>query len=204
MGQRTQLLVTAETPATEYSSARRHRIGRHHHWRYGPHMAICAAQVLDHLNGVVADRYYRPSSARAEGVAAIYGVNRASDEASGLSLHDDVSTANAAECDNNNGFFLVNLTPAGYTFGFLNRDESDAVTGIDGLMQEYGQDWTEGPTQEQSTEEQRWSQTLADAVATLRVGEAMGFLMDKDTAGRVTAATVAGMQTATVWDTIRT
>ena len=134
MGQSTQLFVTAETDPTAFGGARRHRIGRHHHWRYGPNMVICAAQVVEHLNTVGTGTRYLSTSETAEGVAAIYGVNRATGETSGLSIYDDVSTATAAECANNNGAFLVNLTPDGYSIGFLIGSEQDGdlttVTGV--------------------------------------------------------------------------
>lgn len=43
---------------------------------------------------------------------------------------------------------------------------------------------------------------MAAAVATLRLADAMGFGMSQDTADRVAAATVAGVKTETLWDTI--
>ena len=63
MGQRTQLFVTAETDPSAFGGARRHRIGRHHHWRYGPDMVICAAQVVEHLNTVPDARRHGVASA---------------------------------------------------------------------------------------------------------------------------------------------
>ncbi len=205
MGQCSQLFVTAETAATEFGGARRHRIGRHHQWRWGPHMLICAAQVVDYLNTAVADEYYRPTSEVAEGVAAIYGVHRVTGEVSGLSLYDDVSTASADECDNNNGAFLVNLTPEGYTIGFLVGEENDGdlttITDVDGLMAAFGIDWSR-VSQGLTHDAREWAQTVAAAVATLRLADAMGFGMSQDTADRVAAATVAGVKTETLWDTI--
>lgn len=205
MGQRTQLFVTAETDPAEFGGARRHRIGRHHHWRYGPNMVICAAQVVEHLEAVTAGRYYRPTAEEAEGVAAIYGVNRATAEASGLSLYDDVSTATAAECDNNNGDFLVNLTPEGYSIGFLigsgNGGDLATVTGVDGLMAAFGTCWSPMPY-DMEREDREWAVTVSKAVETLRAAEAAGHLMDQATAERVTAVEVPGVKTETVWDTI--
>lgn len=205
MGQRTQLFVTAETDPTEFGGARRHRIGRHHQWRYGPNMVICAAQVVEHLEAVTAGHYYRPTSEEAEGVAAIYGVNRATAEASGLSLYDDVSTATAGECDNNNGDFLVNLTPEGYTIGFLigseNGGDLATVTGVDGLMAAFGACWSPMPY-DVEREDREWAVTVSKAVETLRAAEAAGHLMGQDTAERVTAVEVPGVKTETVWDTI--
>lgn len=205
MGQRTQLFVTAETDPAEFGGARRHRIGRHHHWRYGPDMVICAAQVVEHLEAVTAGRYYRPTAEEAEGVAAIYGVNRATAEASGLSIYDDVSTATAAECDNNNGDFLVSLTPEGYTIGFLigpsEGGDLATVTGVDGLMEAFGTCWSPMPY-DMDRQDQEWAVTVSKAAETLRAAEAAGHLMDQDTAERVTAVEVPGVKTETVWDTI--
>ena len=205
MAQRTQLFITAETDPTAFGGPRRHRIGRHHHWRYGPNMVICAAQVVEHLEAVTAGHYYRPTSEVAEGVAAVYGVNRATAEASGVSLYDDVSTAAATECDNNNGTFLVNLTPEGYTFGFLigpsENGDLTTVTGVDGLMEAFGACWSPMPY-DMERQEREWAVTVARAVETLRAAETAGHLMDQDTAERVTAVEVPRVKTETVWDTI--
>lgn len=205
MGQRTQLFVTAETDPTAFGGARRHRIGRHHHWRYGPDMVICAAQVVEHLNTVGTGTRYLSTSETAEGVAAIYGVNRTTGETSGLSIYDDVSTATAAECDNNNGAFLVNLTPDGYSIGFLIGSEQDGdlatVTDVDGLMEAFGACWSPMPY-DMERQEREWAVTVSQAVETLRAAETAGHLMDQDTAERVTAVEVPGVKTETVWDTI--
>lgn len=201
MGQRTQLFVTAETDPTAFGGARRHRIGRHHHWRYGPNMVICAAQVVEHLEAARACRSYRPTAETAEGVAAIYGVNRATAESSGLGSQDNVSALDLAKCDNNCGCFLIHLTPEGYRFGFLIgpeiRGDLTTVTGVNGLMEAYGADWSQVPD-DTATEDRAAAQTLAAAVATLRVGEAMDFLMDQDTATRATRAQLPGVTTHTV------
>ncbi|MEU7198287.1 hypothetical protein AB0B04_33020 [Streptomyces xinghaiensis] len=198
MGQRTQLFVTAETDPAAFGGARRHRIGRHHQWRWGPHMVICAAQVVEHLTALMAYPYYRPTSGDAEGVAAIYGVNRATAETSGVSLHEDVSTLNAQQCENNDGTFLVNLTPEGYACGFLiggsRGRELTTVAGVDGLMAAFGADWSQGP-EDVEDEEREWAETMAAA-------EAAGHLLDQDTAERVTAVEVPGVKTETVWETI--
>ena len=207
MGQRTQIFVTAETAATEYRPATRHRVGRHHQWRYGPHMVICAAQVIEHLDALTAGAYYRPSGLEAEGVAAVYGVNRATAEVSGLTLDADESASDAADCDNNNGTFLVNLTEDGYTFGFLIGEENggdlETVTGVDGLMAAFDNPkWAEPMDWEETTTEAdtRWAATLAEAVATLRAAEEAGHLMDQETATRVARAKARGWKTTTVWD----
>ena len=205
MAQRTQLFVTAETDPSAFGGARRHRIGRHHHWRYGPNMVICAAQVVEHLNTVGTGTRYLSTSETAEGVAAIYGVNRATGETSGLSLYDDVSTATAEECDNNNGDFLVNLTPEGYAFGFLigpsEGGDLTTVTGVDGLMAAFGACWSPMPY-DVERQEREWAVTVSQAVETLRAAETAGHLMGQDTAERVTAVEVPGVKTETVWDTI--
>ena len=207
MGQRTQIFVTAETAATEYRPATRHRVGRHHQWRYGPHMVICAAQVIEHLNALTAGTYYRPSGLEAEGVAAVYGVNRATAEVSGLTLDGDESATDATNCDNNNGTFLVNLTETGYTVGFLIGEEDggdlETVTGVDGLIAAFNApEWADRAAGVDLTteEDERWADTLAEAVATLRAAEEAGHLMDQETATRVASATARGWKTTTVWD----
>lgn len=205
MGQRTQLFITAETDPTAFGGARRHRIGRHHHWRYGSDMVICAAQVIEHLNTAGTGTRYQATAEAAEGVAAIYGVNRTTAETSGLSIYDDVSTATVAECDNNNGAFLVNITPEGYTIGFLIGSEQDGdlttVTGVDGLMEAFGACWSPMPY-DMDRQDREWAVTVFKAVETLRAAEATGHQMDQDTAERVTAVEVPGVKTETVWDTI--
>lgn len=168
-------------------------------------MVICAAQVVEHLNTVGTGTRYLSTSETAEGVAAIYGVNRTTGETSGLSIYDDVSTATAAECDNNNGAFLVNLTPDGYSIGFLIGSEQDGdlatVTGVDGLMEAFGACWSPMPY-DMERQEREWAVTVSQAVETLRAAETAGHLMDQDTAERVTAVEVPGVKTETVWDTI--
>ncbi len=166
-------------------------------------MVICAAQVVEHLNTVGTGTRYLSTSETAEGVAAIYGVNRATGETSGLSIYDDVSTATAAECDNNNGAFLVNLTPDGYSIGFLIGSEQDGdlatVTDVDGLMAAFGACWSPMPY-DVERQEREWAVTVSQAVETLRAAETAGHLMDQDTATRVASATARGWKTTTVWD----
>lgn len=200
MGARTQLFTTTETTSSTYRGPYRYRAGRYSQWRSGANMAVCAAQVINHLNTVLTQPYYRPSADVVAGVAAIYAVNRITGEASGLGREDNVSACDLAECGNNCGCFLVHLTPEGYRFGLLigpeNGGDLATVTGVDGLMDAYGADWGQVP-EDTPKENRAAAETLAAAVTTLRIGEAMGFLMDQDTATRGTRAQLPGVTTHT-------
>lgn len=99
----------------------------------------------------------------------------------------------------------MNLTPEGYTIGFLigseNGGDLTTVTDVDGLMEAFGAHWSPMPY-DIERQEREWAATVSQAVETLRAAEAVGHLMDQDTAERVTAVEVPGVKTETVWDTI--
>lgn len=77
------------------------------------------------------------------------------------------------------------------------------MTGVDGLIAAFNApEWADRAAWVDLTteEDERWADTLAEAVATLRAAEEAGHLMDQETATRVASATARGWKTTTVWD----
>ncbi|MGP9725403.1 hypothetical protein ACT3SZ_15440 [Corynebacterium sp. AOP40-9SA-29] len=143
MGQRSLLVIGYQTytqiGVQGGEETDQHRIARHLHWNWGPHMILRAAQVAELMNTTGADEYYKfHASDHALGAAVTFCVNQTTGVTQGLGRYDDESAHSIAEHDNNNGACLLDISPDGeWTLGFLIGAENGGDLATVATAQDY-------------------------------------------------------------------
>lgn len=134
MGRRSQIIV-------RYNDGKgtSGRVASHLQWNYGEYMAQRASQVITFLNRAFGDKY---GHSRIEELAAgslmRFYIDDLTADAQGFEQYNDVSKHVAKDMDNNNGWFLLDVTTEEWAFGFIIGHEDggdcETVVGSEGYL----------------------------------------------------------------------
>ena len=128
MGQRSQIIV-------RYNDGKgtSGRVASHLQWNYGEYMAQRASQVVAFLNRAFGDKYgHSRIKELAAGSLMRFYIDDLTADAQGFARYNDVSKYVAKDMENNNGWFLLDVTTEEWSCGFIigNEDGGDCETVV--------------------------------------------------------------------------
>ena len=128
MGQRSQIIVRYND-----GNGNSGRVASHLPWNYGEYMTQRASQVITFLHRAFGDHYgHSHIEELAAGSLMRFYIDDLTSNVQGFAPYDDVSHHGAKDMDNNNGWFLLDVTTEEWSFGFIigNEDGGDCETVV--------------------------------------------------------------------------